>query len=252
MKISGINGVNTQTGGMNMVQENDSVSKSIQNQIANAQKQMQELSANKDMSIEEKMKRREEIQTQIKDLNMQLRQHQIEQRKEKASGKGSSMDDMLSSNNKVASKSKKQSNGLSQASMKAMISADTAMSTARVQSSVRTKMEGKAGILESEIKLDGARGVDVEEKQEELAGIKEKIATTENAQMNTLAKANKELEEASNVENKTEQVDDKDKKDDKNTTNLEKTTSNEGEIVIDNTDISENETVLYSHVDVSI
>ena len=247
-----INGSNTIMNDMNMMNKEDSVSKNIKKQIANAQKQMQELSANKDMSIEEKMKRREEIQTQIKDLNMQLRQHQIEQRKETASEKGSSMDDMLSSNNKVESKSKKQSDGLSQASMKAMISADTAMSTARIQSSVRTKMEGKAGILESEIKLDGARGVDVEAKQEELAGIKEKIAITENAQMNTLAKANKELEEASKLENKTEQVDDKNKKVDKNKTDLEKATSNEGEIVIDNIDTSAKETVIYSHVDISI
>ena len=247
-----IDGTNTLMNGMNVMQKNDTVSKNIQKQIANAQKQLQELSSNKEISLEEKMKRRQEIQQQINDLNNQLRQHQIEQRKEKASGKGSSMDDMLSSNNKEASKSRKQGDGLSQASMKAMISADAAMSTARVQSSVRTKMEGKAGILESEIKLDGARGVDVEEKQEELAGIKEKIATTENAQMNTLAKANKELEEASNVENKTEEVDDKDKKDDKNTINLEKTTSNESEIVIDNIDTSAKETVIYSHVDVSI
>ena len=247
-----INGSNTIMNDMNMMNKEDSVSKNIKKQIANAQKQMQELSANKDMSIEEKMKRREEIQTQIKDLNMQLRQHQIEQRKEKASGKGSSMDDMLSSNNKVASKSKKQSNGLSQASMKAMISADTAMSTARVQSSVRTKMEGKAGILESEIKLDGARGVDVEAKQEELAGLKEKISTTENAQMNTLARANKELEEASKIENEIEKINDKHKKVDKNTTKVEKDISNEGEIVTDNVDTSAKETVIYSHVDVSI
>lgn len=37
-----------------MTKATDSVSKNIQNQIANAQKQLQELSANKDMSIEEK------------------------------------------------------------------------------------------------------------------------------------------------------------------------------------------------------
>ena len=247
-----IDGTNTLMNGMNVMQKNDTVSKNIQKQIANAQKQLQELSSNKEISLEEKMKRRQEIQQQINDLNNRLRQHQIEQRKEKASGKGSSMDDMLSSNNKVAPKSKKQSDGLSQASMKAMISADTAMSTARVQSSVRTKMEGKAGILELEIKLDGARGVDVEAKQEELAGLKEKIATTENAQMNTLARANKELEEASKIENEIEKVDDKDKKVDKNTTNLEKDISNEGEIVTDNVDTSAKETVIYSHVDVSI
>ena len=65
MKINGLNGTNTQTGGINMMQSNDSVSKNIQNQIANAQKQLQELSANKEMSIEEKMKKRQEIQQQI-------------------------------------------------------------------------------------------------------------------------------------------------------------------------------------------
>ena len=45
MRINGLNGVNnTQSGGMNMMQTTDSVSKNIQNQIANAQKQLQELS----------------------------------------------------------------------------------------------------------------------------------------------------------------------------------------------------------------
>ena len=56
MKINGINGANTQIGGMNMMQSNDSVSKNLQSQIANPQKQLQELSANKEMSLEEKMK----------------------------------------------------------------------------------------------------------------------------------------------------------------------------------------------------
>ena len=94
MKINGINGANTQVGGMNMMQSNDSVSKNLQSQIANAQKQLQELSANKEMSLEEKMKKRQEIQQQIADLNHQLRQHQIEQRKEQQAKK-SSMNDML-------------------------------------------------------------------------------------------------------------------------------------------------------------
>ena len=160
MRINGLNGANTQAGGMNMTKATDSVSKNIQNQIANAQKQLQELSANKDMSIEEKMKKRQEIQQQITDLNNQLRQHQIEQRKEQQAKK-SSMDDMLGGNKKTAPKAGNQSTGLSQASMKAMISADSAMAQAQVQGSVATKMEGRAGVLESEIKLDAALGGDV-------------------------------------------------------------------------------------------
>ena len=54
------------------------------------------------------------------------------------------------------------------------------------------------------------------------------------------------LEEASKVENKTEEVDDKNKKVDKNKTDLEKATSNEGDIVIDNIDTSAKETVIGS------
>ena len=173
MRINGLNGANTPVGGMNMTKATDSVSKNIQNQIANAQKQLQELSANKDMSIEEKMKKRQEIQQQITDLNNQLRQHQIEQRKEQQAKK-SSMDDMLGGSKKTAPKAGKQSTGLSQASMKAMISADSAMAQAQVQGSVATKMEGRAGVLEAEIKLDQARGDDVEKKKEELAEVQQK------------------------------------------------------------------------------
>lgn len=214
MKISGINGANTQTGGMNMVRANDSVSKSIQNQIANAQKSLQELSTNKEMSAEEKMKKRQEIQKQITELNNQLRQHQIEQRKEQQAKK-TTMDDMLGGTRRTVSKGGNQGSGLSQASMKAMMSADSAREQAQVQSSVATKMEGRAGILESEIKLDSARGANVEKKQEELAEVEQKVAKVQSEQMNTLEEANKELETAAKADQQAEKTDSKDKKTDK-------------------------------------
>lgn len=83
MKINSINGAGTQIGQMGMNQETDSYIRNIQDQITNAQKQLQELSSNEDMTLEEKMKRRQEIQQQISDLNVQLRQHRMEQRREK-------------------------------------------------------------------------------------------------------------------------------------------------------------------------
>ena len=270
MRINGLNGANTPAGGMNMTKATDSVSKNIQNQIANAQKQLQELSANKDMSIEEKMKKRQEIQQQITDLNNQLRQHQIEQRKEQQAKK-SSMDDMLGGSKKTAPKAGKQSTGLSQASMKAMISADSAMAQAQVQGSVATKMEGRAGVLESEIKLDSARGDDVEAKKEELAEVEQKAVQAESAQMNTLATANKELEEAAKADQQTEKADDKDKKtdkkdavagekDDKTVAGTEETENVGADVKNEtvNTDIAEPvevsvpETVAYTHVDVRL
>ena len=62
MTINGINGANTQMKQMGMNQATDSYGRNIQNQIANAQKQLQELSSNENMSLEEKMKKRQEIQ----------------------------------------------------------------------------------------------------------------------------------------------------------------------------------------------
>ena len=194
MTINGISGANTQAAQIGMNQAMDSYSKNIQNQIANAQKQLQELSSNEEMTLEEKMKKRQEIQQQISDLNMQLRQHQIEQRKEQQS-KGASMDDMLGGN-RTAAKSGNKGSGLSRASMQAMISADSSMKQAKVQGSVATQMQGRANVLKAEIKQSGS----TEAKEAELADLEQKAVNATASQMNTLAEANKAVSEAAAAE----------------------------------------------------
>lgn len=193
MTINGISGANTQAVQIGMNQATDSYSRNIQNQIANAQKQLQELSSNEEMTLEEKMKKRQEIQQQISDLNMQLRQHQMEQRKEKQQAKSSSMDEMLGG---TSTKGSGKSTGLSQASMTAMISADTSMKQAKVQGSVATEMKGRANVLKAEIKQSGS----TEAKEAELADLEQKAVNATASQMNTLAKANKAVEEATAAE----------------------------------------------------
>lgn len=209
MKINGTSGGNAQAGSMSTAPL-DSVSKSLKQQIANAQKQLQELSANKDMPVEAKMKKRQEIQKQISDLNNQLRQHQMQLRMEKQKAQDSSMKEGLGSaeknGNNRQNKAGHQDAGLSQAGMKAMISADAAISQAKVQGSVASKMEGKARTLASEIKLDGALGGNTAAKEEELAKIKEKSVNAAAAQVNTLAEANEEIREAAKTENKEEEA----------------------------------------------
>ena len=203
MRIS-MNGTNAQAGiqagKINKPMEMDSFSKSIQNQIFNAQKQLQELSENKDMSMEEKMKRRQEIQQQITELNNQLRQHQIEQRKEKQeqAAKSAEKKESVKNENKGA--------GLSQASMTAIISADAALSQAKVHGSVATRMEGRAGVLEAEIKQGGGN---VEAKKEELAKVQQKAVAAGTSQTDTLASVSKDIKEAAKedkTENKAEDV----------------------------------------------
>lgn len=274
MKINGLNGTNTQFGGMNM-KATDSVGKNIQNRIANAQKQLQELSANTEMGIEEKLKKRQEIQQEITDLNNELRQHQIEERMKKQQTKSSSMNDMLGGSKKVAPKVGKKSAGISQGSMKAIISADTAMAQARVQGSTVSQMEGKAGVLETEIKLDAARGGNVEAKEKELTEIQQKVAVAQDAQLNTLSDANKKLEDATKADQQAEKAEDKDKKtdkktdkkeavsekkEDKNVAGIEKKESFNIDVEVEITDIetanvstvSESETATYNHVDVRL
>ena len=199
MKINGFNGTNTQTGAIGMAQANDSVSKNIQNQIANAQQKLQDLSSNEELSLEDKMKKRQEIQQEITNLNQQLRQHQIEQRKEQQSKK-SSMDDMVAGTKNTSAK---KGTGLSQAGMRAMISADSSMKQAKVQGSMATQMEGRAGVLESEIKQDAGKG-NTEKKEEELADLQAKAQSATAAQMSSLSDANKSMEEVAKADNRTD------------------------------------------------
>jgi len=224
----------TQTGRINKPMEMDSFSKSINNQIANAQKQLLELSENKDMSMEEKMKRRQEIQQQITDLNNQLRQHQIEQRKEKQEKAAKSVE------KKEPAKRGDKGAGLSQASMTAIISADAAMSQAQVQGSVVTRMEGRAGVLEAEIKLDSANGGNVKAKQEELAKVQQKAVAVGASQTNTLASVSKDIKEADKadkIENKDEDI--------SVDTDVAESVAAEDEVVVP-------KRAVYSHVDVCL
>ncbi|MEY8391529.1 hypothetical protein D3Z36_07445 [Lachnospiraceae bacterium] len=181
-----------------MAQGMDATSKNIQNQIQAKQQELQKLSENEDKSLEDKMKKRQEIQKEISDLNMQLRQHQIEQRREQQQNKGASMDDMLGGKQQARkSPQNGQSTGLSQASTKAMISADSSMKQAAVHGSVATSMEGRAGVLEAEIKQDGG---DVEAKKIELADVNAKAERATASQMSTIGDANAAMEEAREAE----------------------------------------------------
>lgn len=193
MTVKSGTGNNMQTVRYNMNAQADSVSKRIQEQITDAQKRMQELSADKDMTLEDKMKKRQEIQQEIANLNQQLRQHQIEQRKEQQSKNASAKENNPDSQKTDAAK---QGAGFSSTGVTAILSADSSMKQARVQGSVATQMEGRAGVLEIEIKQDGSRGGDTSAKEAELAEAEQKAEDATGAQLNTLAEANRTMTEA--------------------------------------------------------
>ena len=181
--IQGYNG-----GGMQM----DATSKSIQKQIANAQKQLQELSSNDSMPLEEKMKKRQEIQQEISRLQQQLMQHQIEQRKQQAQKAD------LPVQQTQKQKPETKGSGFSQPGMQAMLSADCSIKQAKVQGGVAGKMKDMANILKTEIKFD--RGGNIEAKQAALAELESKATEASSAQISTLADANQEMKEAGKAE----------------------------------------------------
>lgn len=83
----GVSGISAMGGAssvqMTSTQSVDTVSKGIQDDISEVQRQKQELSSRKDIPVEEKVKKRQELQQEISSLNAKLRQHQAEVRKEK-------------------------------------------------------------------------------------------------------------------------------------------------------------------------
>lgn len=117
------------------------------------------------------------------------------------------MDDMVAGTKNTSAK---KGTGLSQAGMRAMISADSSIKQAKVQGSMATQMEGRAGVLESEIKQDAGKGNT--EKKEELADLKAKAQSATAAQMSSLSDANKSMEEAVKADNSTDASDNADVK----------------------------------------
>lgn len=77
-----------------------------------------------------------------------------------------------------------------------LLSANNSMKIARVQQGAKNQMDGHAGVLDAEIKLDSARGGDVKKKQDELEETKKKASELEESTMNTLSAATDDLKKA--------------------------------------------------------
>ena len=79
----------------------------------------------------------------------------------------------------------------------ALLSANTSRQIAHVQHATKKQMDGHAGVLDAEIKLDSARGGDVTKKKEELEETQKKAAELAETTINTLTTANEDLKKAS-------------------------------------------------------
>ncbi len=172
MKIGGVNQGTPKIGLSNSGQE-DAYSKHIKTQIAQIQKEMQQLSSNEELSAEEKQKKRQEYQQKITELNNQLRQHEIDKRREK-------QQEQAAAKGEEQAKERPETNeGISKAGIKSMISADSSMKQAKSQGTVVTKLKGEARVTAREIKTDLERGGNVGAKQELLANVNQSVEKAE-------------------------------------------------------------------------
>lgn len=208
MKIGSVSGVNVQAGQIGTTQEIDTESKSLKNQIESAQNQLQELSSNDELSMEEKKEKRKELQKQISDLNSQLRQHQMEQRRaaREQQAKESMMEAAGTETDAEQTATDSRAAGLSRASMHAIISADSSMGQADTQGRVIKKMEGRARVLESEIKLDSARGQSTETKEKELEDMEQRASAASVSRMKMLGEANQTMKKAAKEDQKADKA----------------------------------------------
>lgn len=197
MKIIEWTGGNTQSSGAGINQAIDTESKNYQNQIASAQSQLQKLSADSEMSPEEKAQKRQEIQKQILELKNELRQHQLElRRKQRENGRGTEVSvEQQQTKSSGAELLKEQTAGVPSKSTKAMISADMALERTQEQEKVFTDLEGRVRVLESEIKLDAGRGGKTEAKKSELASLEDKITKASGAKMSILNNAVQDMKQ---------------------------------------------------------
>ncbi len=183
-------------------QEEDAETKSIRKQIEQKQQELQELSGREEMSPEEKMKRRQELMKEISDLNMQLRQHQMELRMQERAEKRQAGRDAYGGQEMNAGKGSgaAKSAGMSTVGMQAIISADASVKQAKVQGSVAGRMKNRAEVLKTEIKQDGALGGSAQSKKAELAEVEKKASEATGEQLNTLRDAQETMIRAAKEE----------------------------------------------------
>lgn len=189
MQISGIGGGNNLRPVMMPKQNNNNPEvDSLQKQIEEKRKQLSELSNNDKLSPEQKQKKRESLQQEITELEAQKNQAEMaakQKERQEAEEKMARQNDESLSRNEDGDTAKISARG-----MKALISAGQAMDMADVKNGVRTSLKCEAGILESEIKLDQARGDDTTKKEEQLSKINTKANDLNRQMLDDLDQAN--------------------------------------------------------------
>jgi hypothetical protein len=150
MNISGL-GIRTSA----IQSEMDSVVKSIQSQIDSAKKQLQEINSDTELTDQEKLTKRQELQQQIADLNNQLRDYQSQVRQTKQQDNNQEDGDKI----ELSSQGRLMSN-------------DPSMQQLNLNKSILNKLDDSKELDE---KQDLLKDKEIEDKNKDLEKLKENI-----------------------------------------------------------------------------
>ncbi len=95
---------------------------------------------------------------------------------------------------------------ITNAMSKSLMSASSSMKIVRTQQGAKRQMEGKAGVLQAEIKQDGGRGAATKRKEDELEGVQEKAAKIESSQMDNISEMNANMKQAAKEDKKEQEA----------------------------------------------
>lgn len=190
MQITGVQSSNNYQKPINNSQE-DAVIKNAQKQIEALRNELQTLSENEDMEPKIKAEKKQELQKQINELNTQIRQRELELRKEKQAANQPS-----DTNPRQAKNEESGGAGFTKSVTGGLISVSNALKGAKDLNCLNKRLTGRAGELNAEIKADLARGADTAAKEKELEKVNKGIKSTADGSVKMLADAKEELDKS--------------------------------------------------------
>lgn len=168
MRISGsMDGISLNAGRIQSLNAagQDGIVKAIEKQMSSVQKQLRSLTANQEMSRQEKDLAKKELEKNLQSLNDQLtrRKEALESKKANQSGDSDELEDAI------------QELLLEEDFLQGVLNADSSIKRVDAARLALMKMKARVRTLETEIQLDSARGVPTIRKEEMLSSIQSKM-----------------------------------------------------------------------------
>lgn len=162
------NQVTNSTGKVGSTVDNEK--NNIQNQLNNKQRRLNNLNADEELTAEEKVRERREIQEQIAELKRKLQLEALKQEEAEEKAEKEQAQNRVLKEERTEQRQEQQK--ADEKSAEQIFVAEATLHHGKIRDVVSLKKEGIQNILEAEIKSDKLYGSDTEEKQEKLSAMR--------------------------------------------------------------------------------